>query len=307
MPYGARTNTPATDNGLVATGDGIVVALALAAALSFAGASVLQHQAASSTAVGGTGQVPGWIRLFARPRWLAGLALDGAGYALQVLALDRGALTLVQPLIASGLLFALAFNRGQGGRRLRPVDWATAAVCAAGLAGFVVLGAPTDPQRPDDPAWLGFCLVTALVVGALVVAARTRRPAGRAAAMAIAAGVAYGLSAALTKQSLVEWQYGTVHLLTTGYPYGLVVAGMSGMVIVQGAFRAGPLAASLPALTLSEPTFAAVAGAALFGEHLRGGPPGWVALAAALLSAACVVRLARSPSAQQATHPAPNA
>jgi hypothetical protein len=49
---------------------------------------------------------------------------------------------------------------------------------------------------------------------------------------------------------------------------------------------------------LSEPVFAASAGALLFGEHLRGGLLGAIAIVGAVMSAAAVVWLARSPRAQ---------
>jgi len=276
-----------------------VVALSLAAALCFAAASVLQHQAASSTPPGRGGGVGLLVHLLGRPRWLAGIAADGVGYLLQVIALDHGPLAIVQPLLAVGLLFALLFNVSHHGHGMRRKDWAAAATTAAGLAIFVVVGAPNgNAQGPDDPAWTGFTLVTAVLAVAIAGLASRRPPAQKAALLAGAAGITYGLSAALTKQSIALFHQGVGHLLLTSYPYALVAASVAGMVLTQSAFHAGPLAASLPTLTLTEPIFATIAGVVLFGERLRGGLPGAIALAGAAAAGVAVVVLTQSPSAQ---------
>lgn len=286
----------------------VVVALSLAAALCFAAASVLQHQAASAEPTGGMAGVRLLAHLLGRPRWLAGIVADGGGYLLQVLALDSGPLALVQPLLAGGLLFALIFNRSRQGRGMRAPDWLAAAAIAGGLAIFVAVGAPRGSSRGlHAEGWAAFAMITALAVAVTVTLAQRRGPAGRAALLAAGAGIAYGLSAALTKQTLGELHLGVGHAALTAYPYLLVVAGVGGMLLTQTAFQAGPLAASLPTLTLSEPVFATVAGVLLFSEHLRGGAAGALALAGAAGAAAAVVGLTRSPSAQPLPDPVPGA
>jgi drug/metabolite transporter (DMT)-like permease len=283
----------------------VVVTLALTAALCFALASVLQQQVAVAVPSEHSLRIGLLTTLVRRPKWLAGIVVDGVGYLLQVLALARGPLSLVQPLLAFGLLFALVFNRSPGQRGLRKRDWLAAAIAASGLAVFVGAGAPKGAADADigGSAWTTLVLLTTMAVGVAVLLGRRRGPAGRAALLGAGGGIAFGLSAALTKQSLAEFQRGAVHLMGTGYPYLLLLAGAAGMVLAQSAFQSGALAASLPTLTLSEPLFAAAAGAALFGEHLRAGWPGAIALVGALVSAAAVVSLARSPRAQPVVIP----
>jgi drug/metabolite transporter (DMT)-like permease len=283
----------------------VVVTLALTAALCFASASVLQQQAAADVPSEHSLRIGLLTNLVRRPKWLAGILADGCGYVLQVLALDRGPLSLVQPLLAFGLLFALLFNASPGQRGLRKRDWLAAAIAAGGLAVFVVAGAPKGAADADvaGTAWALLVLLTAVAAGVAVLLGRRRGPAGRAALLAAGGGIAFGLSATLTKQSLSEFHRGAAHLMGTGYPYLLLLAGAVGMVLAQSAFQSGALAASLPTLTLSEPIFAAATGAALFGEHLRSGWPGALALFGALVSAVAVVRLARSPRAQPVVAP----
>lgn len=50
------------------------------------------------------------------PRWLGGMALMVAGMALGAAALGHGELSLVEPLLATNLLFALTLSRHQTGR-----------------------------------------------------------------------------------------------------------------------------------------------------------------------------------------------
>jgi drug/metabolite transporter (DMT)-like permease len=277
----------------------VVVTLALAAALCFAGASVLQQQAAAAAPADRSMRLGLLTHLVQRPRWLCGIIVDIVGYTFQVLALDQGPLALVQPLLAAGLLFALVFNASPGQRGLRKRDWGAALVTAAGLAVFVIVGAPKgDPSTTTAAGWAAFAAVSAAGVTVALIMARRRRAGARAALLALGAGVAFGLSAALTKQSVEEFHLGAVHMLTTGYPYALAVAGAGGMLLTQSAFQAGSLAASLPTLTLSEPVFASVAGAILFGEHLRPGGRGVTGVVAALIAAGAVVFLTRSPRAQ---------
>jgi len=83
--------------------------------LAFATSSSLKHASA--------GQVPDAQDLhpksvgrlvaatLAHPLWLGGIVADVVGLSLQVAALHLGALAVVQPLMISGLLFALILRQ----------------------------------------------------------------------------------------------------------------------------------------------------------------------------------------------------
>jgi len=310
MPWEQHTGaTPATGvaptlageaRRLAGTLTAVVVLLAVASALFFALASVLQHREAAAAPAKHSMRIGLITHLATRPLWLAGLSADLLGYLLQVMALDRGSLALVQPILACGLLFALVFNRSPGQTGLRKRDWGAASAIAVGLAVFVVAGDPVGSASAEVPgaAWLTFAGVTAAGILGCVVVARREGPVWRAVLLALGCGVAFGLSSAFTKQAIFEYHEGFRHMLTTGYPYGLLLAGGVGMLMSQSAFQAGSLAASLPTQTLSEPIYASMAGALLFSEHLRGGWLTVLALAGAVVASLGVVYLARSPRAQ---------
>jgi hypothetical protein len=87
-----------------------------------------------------------------------------------------------------------------------------------------------------------------------------------------------------------------VAAFATWEPYALLVAGLTAMVLAQGAYRAGPLLTSLPIIDTVEPVGAVLIGATAFGEHLGGSAALWSAqLSAAAVAVAGIVLLDRSP------------
>jgi drug/metabolite transporter (DMT)-like permease len=132
--------------------------------------------------------------LAARPLWLASIALGLAGFALQVLALRHVALSLVQPLLATGLLGLLAFSATVLGERVGGREIGAVLAIVAGVTAIAL----ADPQRGEDAApGLAFALVvTALAIVALSAFAG-RRSAGRSGGGLLAAAIAADALAAL--------------------------------------------------------------------------------------------------------------
>ena len=84
-----------------------IVLLSLASAASYGLAAVLQHQATMKEPPELSLRAGLLVSLAHRPLWLVGNALDGVGYLFQFLALRRGSLALVEPLLVLSLVFAL--------------------------------------------------------------------------------------------------------------------------------------------------------------------------------------------------------
>ena len=142
-----------------------VILVSLAAALAFAVAVVLQQHAAFAQPAEHNLRLTLVLRLLRRPMWLAGLAASLVGTVLQLIALWRGSLVTVQPLLVCGLLFALPINaiwmhrRRPGARELL----AAATVCI----GLVVLLLAADPTRGTGT---GSAEGWAVALGSLTVA-----------------------------------------------------------------------------------------------------------------------------------------
>jgi drug/metabolite transporter (DMT)-like permease len=247
----------------------MVVLAALGSSLLYAVASVLQHRSAVA-AKSRPLRIGFVVELAGRPLWIAGMAADVAGFALQFFALSRGSLVLVQPLLVSGVLFALPLSGALSQRRLTAFEWSGAAAVVAGLSLFLVIAHPGSGGH--QVTLLGWILVavTAGVPVVVLVGVAARQPSGvlRAVLLACATGIDYGVAAALIKTTAAQFDQGLVHTLLSWDLYALVLCGVVGLVLGQSAFQAGPLRASLPALTVVDPVVSVLIGALAFGEPL---------------------------------------
>ncbi len=247
----------------------LVAALfALLASLIYALASVLQHRGAVTQAREHTLRLGLLTRLARHPVWLVGILCDVLAYVLQFLALGHGSLILVQPLLVCGLLFALPLGAWLAGTKMKARDWTGAFMVVSGLGAFLLAASPGRGSTDTD-AWPALILLTTAVVAGLVFVAQGRHGRPRAAMLAAAAGLIYGLSAALTKSVAHQLGIGVGHVFTSWAVYLLIAAGLVGMVLAQSAFQAGPLDASLPVLTVVDPVVSIIIGALVLGEGIR--------------------------------------
>ncbi|HET6795180.1 MAG TPA: DMT family transporter [Acidimicrobiales bacterium] len=213
-------------------------------------------------------------RLLKRPLWLAAMAAVGLGFVAQATALGHGQLSAVQPVLILELPITLVIAARVFGNRLGRREWAAAGAMSAGLALLIWAAAPTGGSA-DRTSAVGWALGTGLGVGALgacVLLGRRAREGGRAAWWGLAAGIGFGVTAALMKAMDAGFAHGLVGALTRWQTYAMVAVGAAAMFLAQNALQAGRLLAAQPALTLTDPLVAVVWGAALYGERIRTGP-----------------------------------
>lgn len=265
------------------------VLLAFGAAIGYAAASVLQHREAEADTELHDGGVRLVLRLARRPLWLAGLACDGFAYVCQALALGLGSLLVVQPVITSGILFALPISAWWAGRRLVRSDYVWAAVLAVGLAVFLLLaGTEGGKDNAGTAAWLWCAAIAGPVLIGCFVAATRSTGTRRAVLFAFTCGALFGITAALTKATVVLIGDHGFGALGRWEPYALVLLGGLGFVLTQRAFQAGSLTASLPTLTVVEPLVAALVGVTMLDETVSAhGATDWILIG--LSSVAMVV------------------
>jgi drug/metabolite transporter (DMT)-like permease len=274
----------------------IAVVASLVAALLYAAASVLQHRSAVA-APARHSMRPGLLtHLAVQPLWLAGIACDGLAFVMQFIALGHGPLVVVQPLLVTGLLFALPLGAVVSGGRVHGGEiWGAGAV----VVGLALLLGAADPgtghQNMALISWLILGSATLVPVGVLCLAASRWRGA-RPALLASAAGVVYGLTAALAKTSAHLLGLGIGHFVGSWQPWAMIPGGILGMVLCQSAFQAGTLKASLPLLTAVDPLVSIVIGIVAFHEQVSQHPLG-VALevSAGAVLVLGILALGRSP------------
>ncbi|MEV4020283.1 DMT family transporter [Nonomuraea angiospora] len=266
----------------------LAAAIALVGSLFFAlGAALQQFEAAGSAK-------PGLLALLRKPRWLLGGASILTGGGLHIVALGLGPLTIVQPMGVASLLFALPLAAALHGRKPSPKELAAAGVVAAGLVGLVLL--VPDSQGPTylSPNGVLTLLGVAGVAAVLLWAAsRAASPAGRAALLATSSGVLYGATATLMRVLLDgTWNWWYVLAL----PVPLLLA----LVMLQRAYAVGHFGVSFASLQIADPLTAVAFGALLLGEPV---PTGILPVAAALLTAAGTVALARTSPLESRNNP----
>jgi drug/metabolite transporter (DMT)-like permease len=270
------------------------IVLALAAALMFALGSVLLQRAGLDEPEGGSSSGL-LLRLARRPVWLGGIAADALGYVGQAAALAVGRMAVVQPLLATAMVFALPLGVKITGQRVRGPDVAAAVLVTGALIAFLVLADPSG-GRDNAPLadWLVAAAVIAAIVAVLVIAAMRLRPALKAAALGTAAGILFAVTAGLTKAVVDQLDGGVLNPLEHWHLYALVAIGYISMTINQLALGTGKLAPALATSLAFDPIASVVLATTLLQEDLHSTTAGWigtiVALAAALAGMAILAR-----------------
>ncbi|WP_063827541.1 DMT family transporter [Streptomyces qaidamensis] len=276
----------------------LTVVLALLAALCNASASVLQRRAAADGTEGATGarEALRWLgQALRQPYWVAGAVLLALTTVLQAAALRLGSLALVQPLMAAELLFTLVVGSVIFRRRPDTGTCLAFVALAAGLALFLTAAAPAAGRSTAYPErWLPAAVGVLGVVLGLTVAARPLRGASRAALLGLASAVCFAATAALLKETTDRLRHGVGALLAAWPAYATVAAGVVAFLLLQGALRAGTLAASQPALTLGDALTSVTLGWVLFGERIALGARVVPELIGVVLMGAGSVGLART-------------
>ncbi|MER8232901.1 DMT family transporter [Streptomyces sp. NPDC094049] len=246
------------------------VLLALVSAVAYAGAAIVQERVAASAAG------PRYAPLRSRA-WWGSVLLNGFGATLHVAALAYGPLSLVQPLGALTIVFALPMAALFVGRRAGRRAWRGAVMATAGLAGLLSLASGAGGRSlADGDRWL-LALSAFGLVGVLFAAAHLiGRSALRSIVLATAAGVSFGIASVFTKSVAEGWTPGAPLAEWTGLLV-LSTLAVTGLLLSQASYRGAGLAAPLATVTVVNPVVAATVGLTLFGESFRYGTAGTVA------------------------------
>lgn len=250
----------------------LVLVLAVSAACCLGFGFVLQQNAAQKAPLGDFLSPRLLLDLVRMPRWLGGMGLMVVGMALGAIALGNGEISLVEPLLATNLLFALALSRRQTRQPLGRQGWAGLLLLAGGVTAFIVAGQPRGGTAITDPLrhWLIIGAVVGLALLLTAYAKRHARVSSGPVLLSLAAGLLYGVQDALTRVSGERFtEGGFLELLTGWQPYAVLALGVTGLVLVQSAFETAPLRLSLPALTAAQPIAGIICGVGFLGDRLR--------------------------------------
>jgi drug/metabolite transporter (DMT)-like permease len=284
--------------------------LAILAAISFALAATLWQKAELGLAGVSIRRPSSFLGVLGDPVWLLGLAAQGVGIVLQAAALDRGRVSIIQPLLVTAVIWALPLGYFLTGQRITRRMVAGAIIVVAGLAVFASFG---DPAGGLDNApfedWIVPILVIAAAGVGLFLLARRLGATGRAATLGTLAGVLYGLSATLMKPVVETLHADGLGATMETWEFWLMSAGgIVGFVIQQVSLSTGRLVASVATVSVANPIVAVALGAIVLQERLDTDPPwsavfGVAGLAIALLGVVVIASTGeggdRSPGVPQ--------
>ncbi|HKA03430.1 MAG TPA: DMT family transporter [Acidimicrobiales bacterium] len=249
----------------------LTVILALMAAALYGSGVALQYREATKMPDSESVHLGLLVRLVKQPLWVLGVVFDFAGFALQAVALARGSLVVVEPLIASSLIFSFITVALLNGKQPERHEIGAALLVVGGLSTFLIVGAPDVTSHDAAPTakWLITAAVLWGLVGLIAAFAVRRSQRVRGAALAVAAGLANGFVAVASKafaQKIDDDSF--LAALASWQPYLLLFAGISAVLLLQSAYQAGTATVTFPLVEVTAPLSAAIVGVAVFGEHL---------------------------------------
>ncbi len=254
----------------------LAVTLALLSAATFAISSSVQHHAAAGAPESAQGLIGLLAYLIRRPPWLIGQFLATCAFALHASALHAGPIAVVQPIVVSGIVWAVPARAAMSRRLPSIAELRAVFVTACGLAVFLVASNPTA----GGPAPLGLGTI-GLAAGGVVVALAANAVAGRvhddprrrAFFLGVVGGVLFGLVAGFMKLTLQELNDGGPSAMLSAWPtYALLLAGTGGVLTNQRAYRTAGLSASMPALNIVNGLTSLAFGFTVFSEVPRHSP-----------------------------------
>jgi drug/metabolite transporter (DMT)-like permease len=259
--------------------------------------------------------------LTSRP-WLAGFALMLAGLGCQTVVLTFEPVSIVQPVLASGVALVLVLSRLVLRERLGGAEtWGVAAIAfSVVLLALSETGTSTEAGHRASPAWMAAVMVPSVAVGVLVAGSslrsRTRKhgvPA-RGIGYGIGTGLLYGVAAlAIKALSGILVSHHTVASIVTGVissPYLYILGGclVVAMLLFQAALQACRASIVIPVSGVASSAYFMVAGTWLFHEHLPASPVRLgLRLAGIALAALILIMLSRRAPDEAPARPGPAA
>jgi drug/metabolite transporter (DMT)-like permease len=285
----------------VSTGISTGIEAAIGAALLYNLAIVVQKSQAEQAETDGVRILGALSR---RPLWLLGIAIQIGGFALLSFALTRAPVTLVQPIIASGIAFAVLFAALLLGERPMRRELAGMALAVTGVCLLIARPAHSPAIQPVAVQDLGLALGSAavLMAGLLQLAADgglVESTGLRAALVGSAAGLGQGMSDAMNRLA-GAWLAPSVGWIPPAWigiaaAVLLVVFGFHGFVWAQNGLRLYRANTVIPCILITQLLVPIAMASLVYGQALPADAAGLAIWAAAMaLAIAGIALLSRA-------------
>jgi drug/metabolite transporter (DMT)-like permease len=248
------------------------------------------------------------------PVWLFGFALMLCGFGLQVVALTLAPVSVVQPVLGSGVVILVLLSRIVLRERLGRLEFSCVLCVAAAIAAIALSATGTDGRVGHDASgWLIAVVAIPACVIALVLGARSLRPAAHGGKHRVpAVGVSYGLAAGLlygVATLAIKALSGVIYahsghvvalgiaLLRSPYPYLTVACSAVALLIFQTGLQRCRVSIVGPVSNITGSIFFMIAGTWLFREKLPTDPVDLLLrLGGIVVAGVAVVILSRQPT-----------
>ncbi|MFG2135552.1 hypothetical protein [Streptomyces sp. NPDC048650] len=277
---------------------------ALASAVCFGTASVLQAVAARATAPGtGSGVDPRLLlRVLTQWRYLLGLVLDGLGFALELVALRALPIYAVGAALAATLAVTAVVAAPVLHTRLSRAEWGAVGAVCGGLA-LLGLASGEEGHLRGGPVLRIAVLVFALAVLACGALAGRLPDRARAAVLGLGAGFGFGVVEVAVR--LVD-DFAPSALLTNPAVYALLIGGGAAFLLLTTAFQRGSVTTATAGMVIGETVGPALVGVAWLGDRTRAGlaPLAVAGFVLAVAGALALARFGEAP-AEASSEPRP--
>jgi len=288
------------------------IALALLATTAYNVGLILEKRALGQMPALEIRRVPHVIvSLLTSRAWLTGFALMLIGLACQTVVLTFEPVSVVQPVLASGVVLVLVLSRLVLRERLRGGEtWCVAAI-AVSVVLLALSATSTEANHYASPGWMAAVMVPSVVVGLLVAAsslsARTRKHGAPVTGVwsGVGTGLLYGVAALAIKALsgiLVSHQTAVgiaIGVVSSPYLYALAGCLAVAMLLFQAALQACRASIVVPVSGVTGSVYFIIAGTWLFHEHLPASPGKLgLRLAGIVLAALVLIALSRQAPEQ---------
>jgi drug/metabolite transporter (DMT)-like permease len=240
------------------------------------------------------------LDLMRRPLWWAGIAAMVFGQLLGGLALQLATVSVVEPLLSTNLLFALAFAAALARHRIAWQEVCGSVLLSAALGVFIAIGDPHGPaDHVQDVTVIALAVdVVGTVVALLVLIAKRSGLVRESVLLATGAGLLFGLQDVSTRAVLIRADDdGFMSIFTSMWPYVVLGAAVIGILLSQSAFKAARLDYSLPPIAAAEPIAGIALGVTLLGDEVSVSVVGLLVESLCLVAViAGVAMIGRSPN-----------
>jgi hypothetical protein len=245
--------------------------LALATALASIVGFLLKHRGAvDAPAVEWRRPVSSSLALFRSPAYSLGIAVATASWGLHVAALALAPISLVQSVIAGGLVLLTVIADRVFGLTVTRLEWFGVAMTAAGLAilAATLEGGADSAHSHWSAGALALYVGLGAAVGLALVPLAGRRGLREGLVLAVSAGWLWGASDVAIKA--LSGRLGDLGAGVLLHPLALVILVLSlvGLLVSARSLQIGPAVPVITATSATANVFTIASGLIVFGEPL---------------------------------------